>query len=893
MTALGPAVKMDSSVDRSTAIFRCAVCQATPWQELVKSLPPRPAVATHEYCEDLQEMKKSAGLGCHLCSLLLGAMDIFVELDEAGGSEPQLDDSMPVLLKLTRLEDESAPSLETWDYGKALKSPAPTSIKVSIHVSVGFLAGGNLTLSLKPDPLVTKMTSLQIGPSTTDLVDYWLQDCLDGHKMCDRDNGIRRLPTRVLDVGSAEDEHQLHLLVTDGAYGRYCALSYCWGTTQSLKTTQATLKQHQEAIPTIQLAKTLQDAITIIRNLGIQYLWVDTLCIIQDDTDDWQRESAQMGRIYEDSVVTIAALSASNGDGGCFFDYSKLGIAPCSPFPGAHLVRGEIHGMRRRLINAPLQSRAWTFQESYMPHRILYCEEQMLLWHCQSGYRTEFDPTAFCQIGSARKKILCCRDRSMYFYSHQDWQSLVEEYTKRQMTFDSDKLPAFSGVAEVFGRHLVRQARNPPRDFGRDGYCDESPSDDTKPPSLADKVSQPPSISASDDSTADHDDGQAREPCSPPVNQTHESEPSQDLLHGNFASSRADNDAASNAMRATDEGAPTQNGCLAGYRNRAWSSSESDDEAPSTGEAPAKDETFHPPLTNTPDSASLPFSDSEQDPSSPLEDPISGLEASSQYICGLWLPDLTPSLVWTYPSDNTTYRPLTSHRPPTWSWVSAEGPIRFPFTPSFEEKLFPYAEVLSVSTHVPGINPFGQVRTAKLTLLGPVCPVPFFVDHDANTTSPTELTDRRHAWCFTARKPAGLYLSPTNDDMPYTDPGTVDLDSNALSPHAIALRVCGFRCLLLEPVHAHNSRLSPDTEGNLYRRVGLWSMESVLRKLLTEASGPWMGANVIDAIHEFGDPMHGRHPEELLDQLYEKGRRDVVEASWGIGRWERRVVTII
>ncbi|PQE20746.1 heterokaryon incompatibility protein [Rutstroemia sp. NJR-2017a BBW] len=89
----------------------------------------------------------------------------------------------------------------------------------------------------------------------------------------------------------------------------YACLSYCWGTDldNNVKTLKANLKQHLDGILISVLPKTIQDAVLVCQRLGIRYLWVDALCIIQDDEEDWENESIQMCDIYSGSHITIAA----------------------------------------------------------------------------------------------------------------------------------------------------------------------------------------------------------------------------------------------------------------------------------------------------------------------------------------------------------------------------------------------------------------------------------------------------------------------------------------------------------------------------------------------------------------------------------------------------------
>jgi hypothetical protein len=114
-------------------------------------------------------------------------------------------------------------------------------------------------------------------------------------------------------------------------------------------------------IPLSELSKTLQDAISIVRKLGFQYLWADTLCIIQDATADWQAEAKRMGEIYKNTICTIAASAAANGDAGCFFTRNPQLIEPCkieNPTCGNFYLT-NIMIWDRQIEDAPLNQRAW------------------------------------------------------------------------------------------------------------------------------------------------------------------------------------------------------------------------------------------------------------------------------------------------------------------------------------------------------------------------------------------------------------------------------------------------------------------------------------------------------------------------------------------------------
>jgi hypothetical protein len=142
----------------------------------------------------------------------------------------------------------------------------------------------------------------------------WLSDC-DKHLGCTASHrSITALPTRVLDLG----KDSIKLFESQGIDGTYMTLSHCWGSTPFITTTKDTIQERKEGIPLEDLPQTFKDAVSLTRNLGIQYLWIDSLCIIQQDTEDWEKEASKMGSVYSHSYLNIAATSSMGGDGGCF-----------------------------------------------------------------------------------------------------------------------------------------------------------------------------------------------------------------------------------------------------------------------------------------------------------------------------------------------------------------------------------------------------------------------------------------------------------------------------------------------------------------------------------------------------------------------------------------------
>ncbi|RYP07960.1 hypothetical protein DL764_002188 [Monosporascus ibericus] len=137
------------------------------------------------------------------------------------------------------------------------------------------------------------------------------------HPLCGKD-GPSLLPDRVLELGEDEDEEEVKLSETAGLQERYVSLSHCCGPEQLLTTTSSTIGNRKARIPLDVLPKTFQDTVRIARGLGIRYLWVDSLCIIQDSPEDWQVQSGKMASVYLNSWLILSAMRASSAADGCF-----------------------------------------------------------------------------------------------------------------------------------------------------------------------------------------------------------------------------------------------------------------------------------------------------------------------------------------------------------------------------------------------------------------------------------------------------------------------------------------------------------------------------------------------------------------------------------------------
>jgi hypothetical protein len=181
-----------------------------------------------------------------------------------------------------------------------------------------------------------------------------------------------------------------HLILSKGRRGRYVTLSHCWGGKEHLMTKSSNITQLLSSIDMMAVSKTVRNAIEITRKLGIQYLWVDSLCIVQDDKHDWLSEAPRMGSIYEKAYVTLAASTAANGSMGLLAPYQSDEIVrmPCKPGDSAtgymYFAPEDIHF--KEVKESPLNSRGWVMQERLLSRRTIHFAATQMYWECRTRY---------------------------------------------------------------------------------------------------------------------------------------------------------------------------------------------------------------------------------------------------------------------------------------------------------------------------------------------------------------------------------------------------------------------------------------------------------------------------------------------------------------------------
>ncbi|KAM0438755.1 hypothetical protein ACHAPT_001513 [Fusarium lateritium] len=256
----------------------------------------------------------------------------------------------------------------------------------------------------------------------------------------------------LIDVGPPDGSEPPRLITTaPGQRGKYIALSYCWGRTPFFSLTPANKSELEKCIPMDKLSQTISDTIIITRRLGVRYVWIDSLCIIQGPEEeavkDWEIQAQQMGSIFRGAFVTIAASSCGDAHQGLLCDRDNLSRSYYE-FPadkeGQDMVYlghcGNATGPSA--VNEPLHRRGWVFQESFLCVRSISYEKREISWRCRACQ---------CREGLVESEPLSQSDseRDVPSNIRANWKSIVADYSAKSLTYTSDRLPAIAGLAKI------------------------------------------------------------------------------------------------------------------------------------------------------------------------------------------------------------------------------------------------------------------------------------------------------------------------------------------------------------------------------------------------------------------------------------------------------------
>jgi hypothetical protein len=294
-----------------------------------------------------------------------------------------------------------------------------------------------------------------------DIIRQWLQHCDCAHGKDCQSSAYIPVPQCSINL---IDLHQMRLVTVTGAR-TYVVLSYVWGNVETLQTTKANFESFQETnalnpeSDSLKIPETIRDAMRLSAALGQRYLWVDALCIIQDEEPEKKQAQLDvMGSIYANAYLTIVAAQgkdASHGMRGVGHGSQPRNI-PCHivRFPGLQPL--QLHRARGPdILKSPWVYRGWTYQESTLSRRILIIGKEFVDWNCKSATWNE-ELIIRNKRGLTQNLMVNGDPGQMYevrpWPCMPEWHKIAMHYGPRQLGFDSDAEPAFSGMLGVMSR---------------------------------------------------------------------------------------------------------------------------------------------------------------------------------------------------------------------------------------------------------------------------------------------------------------------------------------------------------------------------------------------------------------------------------------------------------
>lgn len=314
------------------------------------------------------------------------------------------------------------------------------------------------------DPILSADSNFKIARQ-------WLNQCEMKHDECLKSE-LPELPPRVLRLDENDTGVRLH--IPNGDRARFVALSHCWGGHIETVLLKRNLNHFRQRIDISTLPLNFQDAISITRRLGLCYLWIDSLCILQDSKDDWARHAGIMGSIYRNSSLTISALASERSSTGIYprsTDHVRILPEVLPLYVGGDdkqsersvqlkVTLREEENLDLLQMYGPLCKRGWCLQESVLSPRQIYFGKEQIYWKCPKGYNSLNGTTEVYLHMSAdvlphlsrilHRDVLASSSSIPHTISNiivKEHNALVHQYTNRNLTYGSDRLPTFAGIA--------------------------------------------------------------------------------------------------------------------------------------------------------------------------------------------------------------------------------------------------------------------------------------------------------------------------------------------------------------------------------------------------------------------------------------------------------------
>lgn len=286
-----------------------------------------------------------------------------------------------------------------------------------------------------------------------------LNCCEDGHDACKYWRNEISMPRRILYI----HDNPVRLIHTNNMeFKRYATLSYCWGPDKQEH--QLTTKNeffYLKGIPETKFPKTLKDTIALLRSIQIDYVWIDSLCILQDSLADWYHESRRMYETYSSAYVCISALCAWSSTTGLIGEQRNLHTESSRELYG----RSSFISM---FDSFPLNHRCWTLQERLLSQRLLHvttsdiwleCRADLVRYNYQNDTFKVERPVcsgAFLELSKFARIISQLSGKKEMIEAEilASWYQVVMEYCPRKLSHESDRLIAIDGIKNLYQTYM-------------------------------------------------------------------------------------------------------------------------------------------------------------------------------------------------------------------------------------------------------------------------------------------------------------------------------------------------------------------------------------------------------------------------------------------------------
>ncbi|KAI5860765.1 heterokaryon incompatibility protein-domain-containing protein [Durotheca rogersii] len=451
----------------------CAICK----ESFKKALPIlQHGISTGISHLSLRSFNRSVMEGCFVCQQIWAHIACQPEEDEKW-LENALSNTVSSGLEVAPRGDRMI-YYEVQDYADNFgypRRPGQCEYGMSyLQVSVGSKTFENPEVPLfvfspaRNDPCIPAVTAESTSTADAEnLWCYWFRTCRDSHDACKKQElGLARLPPeRLIEILKVGDK--LYWRLTFGSNiknSSYVTLSHCWGNSDHIqleKDSKGSIARFEEKQKVSELPQTYQDAMRVALSLGVPYIWIDSLCIIQNDKKDWENQSSLMGDIYHNACCNIAASWGADGTTGCFStrpSNTKPDMSTTfSVLRGGEREDYSVHNQdayRSDIMHAPLNGRGWVVQERYLARRQLSFAKSQVYWECLEASASEDFPTGIPKhMQEANQEKMTWAKPSLNSIGKIElrsiWSRLIEFYSGCALKHSTDKTVALAGLASA------------------------------------------------------------------------------------------------------------------------------------------------------------------------------------------------------------------------------------------------------------------------------------------------------------------------------------------------------------------------------------------------------------------------------------------------------------